>query len=497
FEAWLAELDAAESEVAQRPDLRYLRAQAAVRRDQHAAAIPHLTVLIETDDPEFAARSLRQRAGLNQQLGRTEAAADDYAAFAARFEDHPEAHDAARRAVDLAFRAGRLEQVPQLAADYLRRAEPGDAHAPAVRLRTALALMQLNRGNEALDELAQLLEADPDERLATIAHYYQGLLLASRAQLADDADAEATDPAIAALERALQGPLSDKQRAEAINLTARMHRMAGRESQALDLYDQLRRERSVDTFDPMAALWIGRGLHQRGSYEAALPWLETVIARAEDKPRALAEALYLAGEAHHARGDHDQAVTRFRQVVAYSQGYGDRGRLGLARALAATGEVDEALNEYEGLQHVEASAIAAAALLEGAQHRLALADRLERGGDATNAHAERTEARRQLNRVVILYDLPELGSLPSVAKLRLARLLHDLDRTDDARRRLTELADAVDSKPFRDLARAELTLLEGNRADAISLLRQVHTAAEDEAATAEANQRLQALGESP
>ena len=60
---------------------------------------------------------------------------------------------------------------------------------------------------------------------------------------------------------------------------------------------------------------------------------------------AIAEALFLSGSALGELGDHDGAIASYRRLVALSQGYGDRGRLGLARSLQATGNDEEALNE--------------------------------------------------------------------------------------------------------------------------------------------------------
>jgi len=387
-----------------------------------------------------------------------------------------------RRAIDLAFAAGEHQQVVDRAASWLSNA-PADQHPP-VQLKLAVSLIKLDQTDRATAVLDDLLDAQPDAKTAALGRFYRGLLLAGQ-------DGK-TDQAIAALNQALQGDLPEAQRTEAIALTARLHRLAGHDEQAIAAYEQLRQRASAESFDPLTAVWVGRGLYEAGRFEAALPWLEVAMVHAEAPDDARAAAMFYTARSLQAMARWNEAINAYRALLGRSTAFGQQGRLGLAQSLVGAGDVEAAMEEYNGLLRVRSTGVAAAALYESGLLHTATADRLAAAGYDEAAAEQRKEARRRLNRVLIVHDVPQLGDLPVKTRIALGRIEQRIGRLDLARRRFDEAAEQTDHPAWAAIGKAELALIDDQRAEAVQHLRNLPDEA-PEAAAEDARQRLAEL----
>jgi len=480
FEKWVASFEKDLPRMSRGDELQYLRAQAAIRREKPAEAVRHLTPLVERSDSNFTDKALLQRAGLLEVLGRSRDAAADYALYAQRFGGQAGAAEAARRAIDLAFRSGDFAKVVELAGPWLERKDTTAEQAAEVRLKLALSLLKLDRNHESLQALSALLESKPQPPIVAQAQYWRGVLLAA----ASPGDSLAVE----SLRQAADGPLPQEQKVAAIALIAQQHVRAGREKEAIEAYEQLRALRPPEQFDPAVALWVGRGLAAAGRDEAALQWLMPLGTRQAVPEAVRAEALFHAAEALRRLQRHEPAIELYRQVVALSRGYEDRGRLGLAHALRAAGKTEEALGEYDGLISAAASEVAAESLLQSALLRL----------QSPQSTRSRDEARKRLNRIVILYDVPQLSFLVGQALVTLGTMdLQDDDKAS-ARKQFEAIVRQQPRSAWHEAAQAELAILDGNLGAAATLLRKIyHHEGGHPAIKAHAQQRLQEIGERP
>lgn len=488
FERWYARAKPSSRE------LGYLRAAAAVQRDKPEDAIRYLTPLTAPADAPYAKRALLQRANLYDRLDQPRQAADDYAAFAKRYGDDPQARPVLRRAVDLAFRSDQHEQVVDLAGQWLEGAGR-DEQTAAVRLKLAVSLIRTEAQDKALAQLETTLAGKPSDRVAALAHFYRGLVLAGRV---DAEKPETLESAIAALERALGGALPETQQTEALAMSARLNRVAGNDEAALAAYEKLRSIRSAGDFDPAVALWVGRGMVQAGQAAEALPWLSVVAENDRADERYRAQAMFFRARALHNLERWREAVDAYRRLLAFSKAYGNQAQLGLAQTLAASGNdrVEDALDEYNALLNVRDTRVAATALYESALLYLRLAARAEQAGFERGATESRKIARKRLNRLVLLYDLPQLGSLPLKAMHRLGLVLADAGEPAMARQQFDKLIEREGKPAWAKLAEAEKKLLAdppqttGARQTLEALIRE-HA---DGEAAALAEQRLKEIG---
>jgi TolA-binding protein/predicted negative regulator of RcsB-dependent stress response len=497
FEKWFVTVEKDLPRMVNRLELLYLRAQAAVKRNKPEEAIRHLTALIAAGDSPYARPALLQRAGLSEQLGHPDEAAADYAAYSQKYGEDPSSADAGRRAIDLAFSTGDFKHAVELADPWLKRPGLDAAAAAPIQLKLALSYIKLNLPDPAMQRLDALIAAKPEAPVAALAQFYRGLLLASRAKAPQGTAAdEPTTAALASLQESLKGTLPADQRFEALSLIAQLHRMAGKDDQAIETYEQLRQHREAKDFEPATALWVGRALVQRNKFDTALTWLTPIAAKADAPEAARAEAMFYAGQALQKSQHYKEAIEMDRRLVGFSRGFGDQGRLGLAQSLAAMDQLEDALVEYEGLVNVESSMVAATALYESGLLHLEVAGRLAAAGDKAASARESSDARRRLNRVTLLYDLPQLGPVPIRAGLALAKLDVEAGEPDKAKRHCEAVLARPDAAPWHDIARAELKLIDGSLGDAVFLLRKTAKAA-DEPSAALARQRLKQLGEQP
>jgi len=475
YETWYA---------ANRPDgrqLAYLRASAAKQREKVDDAIRFLTPLIDPPGAEYAKRALLDRANLYERTDQPRKAAADYALFAERYGKDAQATDATRRAIDLAFSSGEYQKVVDRAGAWLKAA-PADQHAP-VQLKLAASLIKLNQTDRAGAVLDDLLKAKPDKATQSLAQFYRGLMLAGQKGKHEQA--------IAALDDAMAGDLPEAQTTEAIALAARLHRLAGEDDKAIATYEKLRRRATAASFDPLTAVWVGRGLFDSGRYEAALPWLEVAVVHRDVNDDARAAAMFYTARSLQALERWNEAITAYQALLGRTTAFGEQGRLGLAQSLVGSGDVESAMEEYNGLLRVRSTAVAATALYESGLLHIATADRMAQAGYDDAATEQLKEARRRLNRLLILHDVPQLGPLPTRTRIALGRVEQRIGELELARKRFTEAAKQTDHPAWAKVGKAELALLDGQRAAAVKLLRSVDDQATD--AKADANQRLAEL----
>jgi len=497
FDRWIASVEDQIPSMSHAHQIQYLRAQAAGKLDKPEAAIRHLKPVIDNPDNPYARRALLQRAALNEKLGQVDAASSDYALYAQRYGRDPRSVDAGRRAIDLAFSAGKFEQVAEQAQAWLMQENLDESAAAPVRLRLAVSMIKLDRDTGAMAVLDQLLKGKAADTIKSLAHFYRGLLLAGKAKAPQPGEPDTTEPALEALDKALSGKLPDDQRTQAMRLAAQLHRIAGRGDQAIQRYEDLRKRLSADVFDTATALWVARNMAAQGQHESAVAWSNAVLQRKDEKPAALAEAMYIAAEAYAEINRCDQAIEMYRRLIAFSHGYGEQAQLGLAECLAATGKTDIAMEEYDGLINAESSDVAARALYRSAMLRRDRARRLAEAGDKNAAKAMIDEARKRLHRVTILYDLSELGDLPWKARLAVGRLAADADDREKARRNFQQVVDKADAGPWADAAKAEMLLLEGKLGDALFLMRKILKEHRNTGAADYVRGRFDDLGETP
>lgn len=470
--------------------LAYLRAVAAERADDDRTALGIYSKLITANDATYTSKALLARARLYEKQSQPEAAAADLQAFASRYGADARAIDAQRKAISLALAAGRHDQSRELAEQWLA-ANPGHDDADAVKLQLAAALMKLKQRAKAERVLDAVLAGKPDKEFEAPARFYRGALLAGDARPNDPKSAAA---AIGELTRAEQLGLPPAQRVQSLALRARLHRLAGEQAKALAAYEQLRVADPDGRYAPATAVWIGTGLIDRQQYEAAIAWLQRAADAKDADARTTAAARFHLARGYQLAGRHDEAVEAYRRQLATTEGFGEQGRLGLAGALAAQGKLDEALEEYNGLVRAEGSQVAATALYESASLHLKQAASLANAGADDQATPHRQEARRRLNRLIILHDVPQLQPLADRARVLLARTEMSLGMRDPAVRRLTEMVQRPNGA-WAQVAGAELLLIEGRTADARVLLKQ--TAQGDDAQALAAGKRLAELGPTP
>lgn len=467
-------------------ELLYLRALAAISRKQPDKAIEHLSVLIQTPGTSTH-QALLQRAALYEQMGKAELASADYALCASKYAKADEAAALEGRAIELALNAGHHERVVALAGPWLSRNARSDA-APRVQLMLSLALLKQNKPAQSIAQLDQIIAAVTDESILTLAHFYRGLAQATQF---DAKNPQHATSSIQSLNKAISGKLPDAQRAEAFSILAQLYRQTDQPDKALEAYQSLRSLSPDRAIDPNTALWVGRGLIDAHKAQQALPWLQRVIEQKPEDQATRSSAMYYHALAQAQLGDHAKAIEMYRRLLAYSQVFGDQGRLGLARSLQASGDRDGALEEYAGLINVRGSAVAASALYESAMLLLEqsrdhlAADQSKRAGEL------RTEARRRLNRLVILYDLRELDPLPAQAYLALGRLDALEGRSDLAATRYQKILDQAGQPAWHGLAAADLHWLAGRSDEAVRGWRDVVDNYPDSPAAKEASSALQ------
>ncbi len=233
--------------------------------------------------------------------------------------DHLQRQRRYERALAMIDRGEHTRALPYLEA----RVEtwPDDADA---RYALAQALTAVGREAEAVEHLQHLLAADD-------AHADAHLLL-GRVHLALDAPARAEPHLERAVELAGEEPLA----------WTELARLRLEQRRAVEAETALRQAQGLGEASGTTDALLGRALHDQGRSEEALAVLDMALARHPDS-RAVQFQL---GEVHRMRGNWFVAVERYRSARRLGMD-ALRLDLGLAMALHAGGEREEALRELE------------------------------------------------------------------------------------------------------------------------------------------------------
>lgn len=483
-------------------DAAFLRAAADAKEGDVAKGAAHLTDLIrQGEDAPYYEQALLHRAQLYERNGEAAAAVGDYAAYLKRVEatgqtDSPQARSASLRLSDLAYRLGKFDAAAGVAQRLLKQSKLDAATEQEALFRMALALSRLEgegRREQALATLDQLQTKHPANAFASEARYYRGLLLLSTA-----ADAESKDDAQKQAMKELSAAGGDENlakpmRASALRVVALRQREADRAGEAINTLASLEDLVGRDGMDVTERLWLAGELIQSGDAEGterALRYAAPLAGKDVKLPPAVrAEALYRVGQAERRLGRTREAVAALGEVVSLGTAYDLEARLELGRTLADAGELDQALNELEGLASARPR-IAAAALWEMGRAQRTLAERRMQARDEKGALEAIEAARTSFKKLALVYNQPELQPLPQRAHLALAQIESEFNRPAESRRWYADLIEAWPEKDKGDgaydayttFARAMLAAGDGEIAQALNLLKPLRSAGGGEGA---------------
>ena len=460
-------------------DAAFLLAAADAKQGDVARGVARLTQIIE-EGPQspWYLQGLLRRARLYETHGQLESAVRDYLTWleASTFErvgqaadGRPVSQPTARQAGALVqllkvhHRLGDHERAAALAAQWLETMRLSPLVEQEVMFRRSLALIQLDRSDDALAMFDRLERKHPINPFSEEAAYYRGLLLLSR-----DEVAQAT-PLLSSA--ASQEKLARPLRINALRLLALNQRGRGEDAAAAASLRDLESLASRDQLTDEELLWMARHLLEQGEAKAALGYAQPLV---EGRPRAAAsvrsEAIYLTGRAQRQLGQLDQAAKSFEQVVALGRGFDLEARLGLAKVSFDRGRHQQAMAELGGLINSESTPVAAEALFTGARIQRSMARQHRRSDNVELAVEANHEAQRLLKRLVLLYAFPQIEPLPQLAYLELAEIAAELDDSAGIEQELRELIDKYPDGPYATYAKAVLAADRGQVGDALALL---------------------------
>lgn len=466
------------------PDALFLLAAADARQGDVNRGAARLSQIIDRGQSHpYYLQALLQRARLYEQNKVLKPAVEDYIRYLREspytkvgvapdgrdiVDASPEQADAFVRLLDLGYRVGMFQFVEGVAQHWLTYTRMNPLTEQEALYRRALALIRLEKFDEALAILDALERKHPQNLYRAEMRYQRGLIRMS----SGEADEAITDLQAAAGDERVSAPL----RANALRLIAIRHREAGRVEQADSAIAELEKQVGREALMPVEQLWMARRRLEQGRADEAIAYARRVEDNASTAPEERAEALYVAARAYTLRGEHREAAQMFERVVALGRGYELQARLGVAQSLAAQGRPEEALLEYEGLINAEASRIAADALWGAAQARNALALAATRQNNADEATRHREEARKLLKRLTLLYSFPELDPLPQRGYLELADTALALKDQADALQAWSDLQQKYPDTPWAEFARAMTLATTNKKGDAVYLLKRLRDA---------------------
>ena len=327
---------------------------------QHALAPDALVLLADTQyfggDHGDAARTLRTleqrfpeemtpyaqyRLGLAlERSGDADSAAETLAAAAAHARDDERLRPALLAMADLAHDRGDWDAAEEHAGDYLALAgsDAGDPNARRAMLTRGLALAELGRHREAMDDFRSLIETDAAPETA---HALYAAGVSSRALGDDAASAEMLHELLGRDDAGAFEPF-------AYRVLGAMALEQGDSSAAAVWYEKAS---GGEGDDPADYLNRARALLAAGKAEDAVRVLSAPgLAGADEGVREQADAV--RAMALSRSGDHRRALSLFRTLEdAETLDARTRDRLSYERALSliATDQTDEAARVLEGL----------------------------------------------------------------------------------------------------------------------------------------------------
>lgn len=484
-------------------DATFLVAASAAKQGDAADGISRLTAIINLGPTQpYYPQALLQRAKLYEFNRQLHSAIDDYRQYLqatahparGRSEDtlqalgtesstipslespepaaaKPAAGEGARnevllRLTDLYYELFNYEAAQAAASDLLAQDTLDLTTRQQAAYRLALAEIKLNNHQAAWQHLDQLLASNPPDPLHAHALYYRGLV----AMALENSDAAVEDLLAASAKLALTNDL----RANALRLVSIRQREVHQDAPAAQTLVQLESIVGTDSLEPHDLVWLGRHFLDQGDTQAAHRYLQPVLrAKTGVRPNLRAEALFLSGRLSAILGEWDQAITAFQHVIAVAAGFELQAKLELARALAQARRTDEALAAYTGLVTVEEADIASAALFDAGGLYRRIAQDCHAAGDHAAAEHNRQQARKLLNRLVLLYPYARLAPLPQRAFLELGELATQAGQPDQAQKEYRDMLEGFPDGPYAAYARAMIALSQNRQGDAQYLLSQL------------------------
>lgn len=470
-------------------DALLLLATAEARSGNLPRGVALLDVAIQRgEDHAFFAPALLQRAKLLAAAGQARQAADDYQRYLTLGDKlTPESRNAATLAlIDLLRQLDKLDEAAALAQEMLKLKDlPVEMRGQALYRQAAVQFAQ-GSDRAAIETAATYLKEFPQG-----AHSMEVLYMHGRAQL----QLGQIDQGLTSLGKVAQAagapvPL----RADALRRVSIQHRTgsdAASHAAAAEALEALHRltqaapqnagtdpaESSTTGLSPRERLWLAEYALNQQQPKDARAWLAPLVEAlpAFDMPRDIrAGALVLQGRAHRMEGDAGAAMTALQAAIAIGDTHtGLRGRLEIGRVLASDEKLTEALAEWESLISASQSAVAAEASFESGLVQRRMARKRTLASDITGAEAANREAQRLFKRVTLLYSHPQLSPLPELAHVEAAEVALAMGANDSARGEYEQLVQRYGQSAYGKYAQAMLLLGQNKRGDAVFLLKQL------------------------
>ncbi len=477
----------------------FLLAAADAKRGQTVQAAARLTAIIDSGPTHpYFGHALIERAQLHESSNDLSHAVADYEAFvnADVSVKGTTRVDVVQRLVDLHYRQDQYDKSLQAALSLLPGSADAQPRPPLIEqdalYRAALAMIKLQRYDEALASIQRLLERHPLNKYAVEARYYQALVLIAL---------QRPDEAMADLEHVAASDVADPSlRRHALRLSAIHLRQQDRSEEAMQALARL--EQDTGDLTAEERLWLGRHHVQQNNHAGAAKYLEPLLDKDSKLPRPQrSEALYWIALCRRAEGRHDVAVRLLNDVVAMGGDFELEARLELGRSLADAGRFGDARNAYEGLVNQTPTRIAVQALLGQARVHRSLADQRRREGDALGSAENLDAARSALTRIILLHDDPRLSPLPQIAHLQLHDVLAGMGDTEAARQgvrdNLGDLIEKYPHSPHAEYARALIALTAGDRDGAARVFKRLAAGSLETVLAEHVQSRLKELEAAP
>ncbi|HYU15607.1 MAG TPA: transglycosylase SLT domain-containing protein, partial [Candidatus Acidoferrum sp.] len=334
----------------------YLVAQSAALAGDPETALPELRALAEDRNSRFHDWAAWRAADCLWQLGRV---ADARAAYAGLLGHDARAGDPAVarfRIAEADARAGNTESAVQ-GFTALRMSHPGHALEPAAearlaqlggeaamklgaaqRISRAVILKEAKKWDQALAELAQVSEAEPEGIRRERDFWMAMTLFRMRKQYQRASDI------LLRIYRQM-----GERAAEALFHGARALSRADRDADAIVYYQKVVAEYPRSDWAAEAQFLSGWLEFNRGRFREALPGLAE-MRRRFPRSKFAVDALWYSGFASYLVGEHEQALRLFTELAGQGgRMEGGKGQYWRARTLDLLGRKDEAGREYRGL----------------------------------------------------------------------------------------------------------------------------------------------------
>jgi len=464
-------------------DALFLEAVTEAERGKATSAAAKLTSIIEKGPThQYYAQAILERAKLYELNDRLEPAAEDYRAYLA-LESNESAetptkslHYAGVHLLAIYATLDKHDEAAAIADELLGRDDLTPLIEQEVLYRKAVNDVQRKQFRSAMQTLRTLFKKHPENLYLAEAHYYRGLLTMSL---------ESAEDALDDLRRAADAEHLDKPlRINALRLVAVQQLKAESWDDAAASLKRIEKLAGLDGLRADEKLWLARHMLEAGQPRETGKYVTSLLNEAKTLPRSQqTEAWMLAARSLKQLDDFDAAIKAYQRVIARGGQFELNARVQLADAYAASGQIDQAVEEYKTLFNVADSAIAANAMYSlGDLYRKAGADHASHNEDAKARDAYET-ARSYLLRLILTFgqgeedkDLKaraELSPRVELAMIDAAEIARTLGLKDKARDHYAELAATFSGSPYGEYGKAMVRALDNKPNEAASILRQI------------------------